>query len=235
LNYRILIIIPLYNEEENIEMVLNDLNNFKGNYDFLFINDNSTDNTLVKLQKLTDSPILQLSVNLGVGGAVQAGFKYADLNNYDFAVQFDGDGQHMASEIYYLLKPLTENNADISIGSRFLNPETGYKGKKTRKFGIKFFKYLNYLLTGIKITDSTSGFRAYNKAAISFLSGNYPSDYPEPEAIMLFHRKKFRVTEVPAEMRRRVRGKSSISGLLSFYYMIKVTTAIIISYFQKHK
>jgi len=234
MNFKTIIIIPLFNEEENIKFVIDDLNKLDNRFDVLFVNDKSTDNTLSKIKELSIFPVLQLPSNLGVGGAVQSGFKYAVLNDYDFAIQFDGDGQHIAGEISKIMKPLLENNTDVAIGSRFLSPDNKYEGEKKRKIGINYLNFINYILTGIKITDITSGFRAYNKKAILYLSENYPDDYPEPEAIMLFHRRKFRVMEIPVEMRKRQKGKSSIRGLLTFYYIIKVTVAMVISYFQKH-
>jgi glycosyltransferase involved in cell wall biosynthesis len=229
-----LIIIPLFNEEENIELILNDLNTIIPSCDILFIDDKSTDKTLQKIKNTTNFPVLQLSINLGIGGAIQAGFKYAVLYNYDFVVQYDGDGQHIAEEINTILNPLLEKKANVIIGSRFLNPGKKYAGNILRKLGIKYFKYLIYLLTGIVITDSTSGFRAYDKKVLSFLSENYPSDYPEPEAIILFHKKKFNIKEVSVEMRLRTKGKSSISGLLTLYYILKVSVSIIMSNFKKY-
>jgi glycosyltransferase involved in cell wall biosynthesis len=230
-----LIIIPLYNEEENIDFILNDLKENSNFCDLLFIDDNSTDNTYGKLLGLTNFPVLHLSVNLGIGGTVQLGFKYAKEKNYDIAVQYDGDGQHVAAEITKLLKPIFEDKADVVVGSRFLSGNSEYKGLKTRKIGIIFFQLLNSILIGKRITDSTSGFRAYNLKAISFLSDNYPSDYPEPEAIILFHKNNLRFLEVPVEMRLRLKGKSSILGILSFYYMLKVTISIFFSNLQKIK
>ncbi len=232
---KILVIVPLYNEEENVDFILNDLKNLDSNYDILFIDDNSIDNTYKKLTEISKCPVLHLSVNLGIGGTVQLGFIFANENNYDIAVQYDGDGQHVATEITKLIKPIISNNADIVIGSRFINGNNKYKGLLSRKIGIKFFQFLNHILIGMKITDSTSGFRAYNKNAISLFAKSYPSDYPEPEAIILSHKNNLRIMEIPTEMRLRQKGKSSISGILSFYYMLKVTISIIFSNLQKTK
>jgi glycosyltransferase involved in cell wall biosynthesis len=173
---------------------------------------------------------VSLSNNLGIGGAMQTGYKYAFYNDYDIAIQFDGDGQHIAEEISKLLNKIYE--ADIVIGSRYLEKK-GFQSSGIRRFGIKFFTFLIMFLTGQRITDPTSGFRAANKRVIEIFAGNYPMDYPEPETICLLARNKFKVCETSVVMREREDGRSSITMLKSIYYMIKVSLACILTLGEK--
>jgi glycosyltransferase involved in cell wall biosynthesis len=177
--------------------------------------------------------VIDLSSNLGIGGAVQTGFKYASRNGYRVAIQFDGDGQHIAAEIPNLLKTLEDSGSAMVIGSRFLQPHNGFRSTFARRIGIRIFGLLNSLLIGQRITDSTSGFRAYNRPAIEFLAINYPSDYPEPETVILLGKNGFRMSEVFSMMRERQGGDSSISGLTGIYYMIKVILAVLMAVLRK--
>jgi glycosyltransferase involved in cell wall biosynthesis len=177
--------------------------------------------------------VIDLPNNLGIGGAVQTGFKYAARNGYEMAVQFDGDGQHLASEIPGILRVLEEKQADMVIGSRFLGQHDGYRSTFLRRFGIRAFEGVNSLLIGQRITDNTSGFRAYNQWAIEFLAVHYPVDYPEPEAVILLGRNGFTIAEEPARMRKRQGGGSSITGFKSAYYMIKVLLAVVMTSMRK--
>ena len=211
---KILIIIPAYNEESSIKNTLDDILSQNEDYDVLIVNDCSTDNTssVVKTLLSDRCKSVSLPVNLGIGGAVQTGFKYAFNNNYDFALQFDGDGQHKASEIKKILLPFNNNtgsNIDIGmvIGSRFLKKEPNFRSSFARRKGIFIFRIVNYLLIKQTITDNTSGFRAYNKKAIKFLSKNYPADYPEPESVVLLGKNGFKIKEVPVKMKEREHGK----------------------------
>lgn len=225
---KILIIIPAYNEQANIGSVIKDLKQNCPQHDILVINDGSTDNTSVLTKKAVIRTI-DLPINLGIGGAVQTGFIYADSHNYDIAVQFDGDGQHKASQISVLIAPISDNTADVTIGSRFLGKKIGFRSTFIRRLGIKFFKILNSILIGQKITDNTSGFRAYNRKAIKMLAENYPSDFPEPEAVILLGKNGFKIKEIFTAMDERIGGTSSIHGIKSIYYMIKVSIAILIT------
>jgi len=229
----ILIIVPAYNEEQNIKRVIEDLNNSNIDIDILIVNDGSSDNTALIVRDL-GVKLLDLASNLGIGGAVQSGFKFAKKYNYDIAIQFDGDGQHLASEIYKLINPINNGNADVVIGSRFLKKE-GFQSSFTRRIGIKIFEIINKLLIKQKITDNTSGFRAYNKKAISYLFLNYPTDYPEPEAVVMLGKEGFRIKEVSVLMKERQGGESSISGFKPIYYMIKVLLSIFITYIRNTK
>jgi glycosyltransferase involved in cell wall biosynthesis len=226
---KIIIIIPAYNEEKNINNVILSLKQENSNFECLVINDGSKDDTQKMAESSGLATVIQLPANLGIGGAVQTGFKYAFYHQFDYAIQFDGDGQHLATEIKHLLKPLQNQQCDVCIGSRFIQKTQGFQSTFMRRIGIKVFEVLNRLLIKQKITDSTSGFRAYNKETIAFLAANYPTDYPEPETIVLLGINDFKVTEVSVEMLERQGGEFSISGLKSAYYMIKVVLAMLMT------
>lgn len=231
-NSKIAIILPCYNEEKNIIHVINELELLKKEFSFIkfiFVNDGSIDNTLEILKTLGDRIILlNLPCNLGVGGAVQSGFHYVAENDFDYALKFDGDGQHTIESISKLLNALHKNDADMVIGSRFCyKKQDGFKSNFMRRQGINFFKYFIKILSGYKPTDATSGIRCYSKKAIKFLKTYYPAfDYPEPEEIILMKKNDFKIIDCPVVMRERMEGKSSINFLKSFYFMIKVTFAI---------
>lgn len=224
----ICIIIPAFNEEENIANVILSLKKANPNWKILVVNDGSSDNTATRAKETGLATVISLPCNLGIGGAVQTGFKYAYRNHFQIAIQFDGDGQHIATEIPKLIAPILSSKADVVIGSRFIN-KNGFQSTFWRRIGIRFFEILNRLLIKQRITDSTSGFRAYNKKSLQLLCQYYPVDYPEPEALVLLGKNKFKITEVPVLMQERQGGISSISGFGSFYYMIKVITAMIIA------
>lgn len=226
---QILIIIPAYNEEKNIAKVIKSLKNTDPNYVCLVVNDGSKDNTQHEAEASGLATVIQLPSNLGIGGAVQTGFKYAFYNDFDYAIQFDGDGQHLASEIPKILSPLQTNDYDVCIGSRFIEKTLGFQSTFMRRIGIRIFEGMSRVLIRKKITDSTSGFRAYNKQAIAFLAANYPTDYPEPETVILLGKNDFRIREVSVEMIERQGGESSISGLKSAHYMVKVILAMLMT------
>lgn len=223
---KVLIIIPAYNEAENIEHVVNHMMEEAPQYDYLVVNDGSTDNTLELCQKAHFS-YLDLPINMGIGGAVQAGYVYAGKNHYDIAVQMDGDGQHDIAYLDQMLEPIIKNEADVVIGSRFLEKE-GFQSSASRRMGINILSGLIKLTTGKRIMDVTSGYRAVNRMFIDIYSKDYPTDYPEPEAIVAAIMHLGRVKEVPVQMRAREGGTSSITFKKSIYYMIKVTLAILI-------
>ena len=226
---RILIIIPAYNEEKNINNVIRSIKAADKNYTCLVVNDGSKDHTQQEAESSGLATVIQLPSNLGIGGAVQTGFKYALYKNFDYAIQFDGDGQHLASEIPKILAPLRAQQFDACIGSRFVEKTLGFQSTFMRRIGIRVFEFMNHLLIKQHITDSTSGFRAYNKDTIAFLAANYPTDYPEPETIILLGKNEFRIREVSVEMAERQGGESSISGLKSAHYMIKVLLAMLMT------
>lgn len=232
--WRVAIIIPCYNEQDNVLNLFKEINSIQYALPIvvtpIFINDCSTDGTLEKL--LTHNiPHLALPVNLGIGGAVQAGFKYAYDYNFDIAIQMDGDGQHPPAELEKIIIPIINNRADVTIGSRYITKE-GYQSSSLRRFGIKYFKYLNQLLVRKTIYDSTSGYRAINKKAIEIAANYYPDEYPEPETIILYSLNNLTIEEVPVLMRERQGGVSSIKAYKTIYYMFKVTLGTIFLYIR---
>lgn len=225
-----LVIVPAYNEEKNILKTVNSVKSTKVKgvtIDYIVINDGSKDFTK---QVLIDNKLkfIDLPFNLGIGGAVQTGYKYAYYNNYDFAIQFDGDGQHDASYIEALINELKCGN-NIVIGSRFVQELSSFRSTKMRRVGINLLSWLIKLVTGKKIYDPTSGFRATDKKIIELFAKNYPTDYPEPDTIVTVIKKGYKVSEIPVQMNKREHGKSSINFMKSIYYMIKVCLSIIIS------
>ena len=226
---KILILIPAFNEEANIVRVIQELHVEDPTWALLVINDGSRDNTEALAEATSKAAVITLPCNLGIGGAVQTGFKYARDHGYDIAVQFDGDGQHQASEIRKLLAPLLRGEADVIIGSRFCEQHDGWKSSASRRLGIRLFEILNRLLIKQRITDSTSGFRAYNQRSLRFLATYYPLDYPEPEAVILLKKNGFTLMETLVSMQARQGGRSSIYGVKPLYYMCKVMLAVCIS------
>jgi hypothetical protein len=228
---KILIIIPAYNEEESLPGVIRDLQALTPSADVLVVNDGSRDAT-ARIARDMGVKVLDLPFNLGIGGAVQAGYLYARRNGYEAAVQFDGDGQHIAGEIPTLLDSLAAGRADLVVGSRFLTPK-GYNAPLLRKIGIRIFSCVISRIVGKDVTDSTSGFRAANRRVIDFFSRFYPDDYPEVESLVLLHKMDLRMEEVAVAMRERTGGRSSITPVRSVYYMIKVHMAIFIDLLKR--
>lgn len=223
---KVLVIIPAYNESHNIEDTLQSLLEEEIEVDYLVINDCSKDNTLDILKKL-NSRYVDLPINLGIGGGMQTGYKYAFRNGYDIAIQMDGDGQHIPAYIKDLIDPIINDEADLVVGSRFLN-KVGFQSSRMRRLGINFLSGLIHICCGVKVKDVTSGFRAANRKVIELFSGNYAQDYPEPESLVTCAVSGIRILEVPVVMKERSGGKSSITYLKSIYYMIKVSVAIIL-------
>ena len=221
-----IIIIPAYNEEENIERTVNAIQKSAQGFDYVIINDCSTDNTR-KICEEKEFNIVNLPINLGIGGAVQTGYKYAYENGYDVAVQVDGDGQHDPEFLNTMADYLIEHQVDMVIGSRFIEKK-GFQSSITRRMGIQFFSKLIKVLTGKTITDPTSGLRMIGRNVMEIFSEDYPRDYPEPESIVAVLRKNMKIEEIPVVMLERQGGVSSISPKKSIYYMIKVTLAILI-------
>lgn len=223
---KVLIIIPAYNEEKSILRVLQKLHSDCSEADYLVVNDCSSDNTLYILENVSANYV-SLPLNLGIGGGIQAGYKYALRNGYDIAVQIDGDGQHDTSYLKTVIKPIEDGQADIVIGSRFIDKQ-GFQSSGMRRIGIRFLSVLIQACCGTKVHDVTSGFRAVNRKYIEEYAKEYPVDYPEPEAIVKASVQGARILEVPVIMKERESGVSSISAGKSIYYMIKVSLAIIL-------
>lgn len=235
--HKILIIVPAYNESGNITRTLQEIRDCSvslAKEDILVVDDGSSDTTATEARS-AEASVISLPFNLGIGGAIQTGFQYAYRNHYDIAVQVDGDGQHDLTYLEKLLDPIREEKADITIGSRFIKPFLGYRSSFVRRIGIHFFAYLISFLTRCKVTDPTSGFRAFNKKSIAAFANHYPHDYPEPESIVVAQRLGLNLIEVPVKMRKRVSGHSSIRYLKTLYYMIKVTCAIFLTMIKKKR
>jgi glycosyltransferase involved in cell wall biosynthesis len=233
MNPKILIIIPAFNEAGTIARLLEEIQTAFPQADKIVINDGSHDLTEENAFK-AGALVATLPFNLGIGGAVQTGFQVACDGNYDIAIQVDGDGQHDPAYIRDLVKPLLEGELDLCIGSRFLeNPPGAFQSTFFRRTGIRFFCRLLELLTGLYLTDPTSGFRATGKKLIKVFADFYPIDFPEPEAIKIAKRHSAKIGEVPVQMRERRGGHSSIRYLATIYYMIKVTFALLIDLLKK--
>ena len=221
-----LIIIPAYNEEENIKKVVENIIYHFPQYDYIIVNDGSIDST-AEICKSENYAFLNLPINLGIGGAVQAGYRYAKANDYDVAIQMDGDGQHDISYADQMLMLIGDMKADVVIGSRFLENK-GFQSSGVRRAGIKILSVLIKICTGVNVNDVTSGFRAVNRKFIDIYSKDYSNDYPEPEAIVSAVMYGGKILEIPVVMNERQGGISSIKFWNSIYYIIKVSLAIVI-------
>jgi glycosyltransferase involved in cell wall biosynthesis len=226
-----LIIVPAYNEEDSLRLVLSELRAIAPQFDVIVVNDGSQDSTSAIAREM-GYPVLDLCFNVGIGGAVQTGFRYALEKGYQVALQVDSDGQFPPDQIDKLAGLVLEEGWDMVIGSRFLGGIT-YKGSRLRRLGNLILSRLCTLLSGQKITDSTSGFRSYSRRALEYLLGYYPADYPEPEAIVFLAHGGLRIREEPVSMRRRQAGSSSIEGLKPLYYMVKVSLALVLNTFKE--
>jgi glycosyltransferase involved in cell wall biosynthesis len=228
---KILVIVPAYNEEGSVGKVVEEVHTHLSQAEVLVVNDGSTDLTS-EIANSKGAIVLDLPFNLGIGGAMQAGYQYAFEKGYDIAIQVDGDGQHDPKEIGKLLKALEEKKIDMAIGSRFIR-DLGYKSSTMRRIGISIFSQVISMIVRQRITDPTSGFRASNRKAIRLFASNYPQDYPEPEAVILLHQCHLKMEEVPVGMSERYSGESSITKIKSIYYMVKVLLAIFVDCFKK--
>lgn len=232
---KVLIVIPCYNEEAAIPSVLQELHRttLPGGYQMQIavINDCSKDNSS-KVARQNGAIVIDLPVNLGIGGAVQTGIRYAQEMGFDMAIQLDGDGQHPPKELPKLINHHLESGANIVIGSRFLEKK-GFQSSFARRMGIKYFHWLNRLMTGLSIYDSTSGFRLFDRKAIQLAAANYPDEYPEPESLVVFSKAGLKIEEVAVIMAPRMGGQSSIRHFGSLYYCFKVTLAMLFSFIRK--
>jgi glycosyltransferase involved in cell wall biosynthesis len=228
---KLLVIIPAYNEEGSVGKVIEEVKIHLSQVDILVVNDGSADLTSEKA-KSSGATVVDLPFNLGIGGAMQAGYKYAWAKGYDIAIQVDADGQHDPKEIPKLLHALKEKRVDMVIGSRFLG-DSEFKSSMTRRMGISVLSKVISTIARQKITDPTSGFRAVNRKAIRLFASDYPQDYPEPEVVVLLHQCGLKMGEVPVGMSKRYSGESSITKIRSIYYMVKVLLAIFVDCFKK--
>jgi glycosyltransferase involved in cell wall biosynthesis len=226
-------IVPAFNEEHTVGRVIDELRAFDPGLDVVVVDDGSFDGTS-RAAAARGARVLRLPFNLGIGGAVQTGFRFAFENDYDLAVRVDGDGQHDPSQLGRVLAPVLTGAADIVVGSRFAElGKQGYRSSRTRRLGIRLLAMVVSRIVGQRVTDTTSGFQALNRDGIALFARDYPHDYPEVEAMVMVFRHRLRLVEVPVEMRERSGGRSSITALRSIYYMVKVLLAIFVGLFRR--
>jgi glycosyltransferase involved in cell wall biosynthesis len=220
-------IVPAHNEEAAVAGVVGEIRAFDPALEIVVVDDGSTDRTAA-VARAAGARVLSLPFNLGIGGAVQTGFRLAREEGFDVAVRLDGDGQHVAAELPKLLAPILDGTADLVVGSRFAGARD-YRPPLARRLGIKLFAAVVSLLTRQRVTDTTSGFQACNRRAITLFAADYPHDYPEVEATVMVFKHRLRLTEVPVAMRERTAGTSSIGAFSSVYYAVKVLLAVFVA------
>jgi glycosyltransferase involved in cell wall biosynthesis len=248
-------IVPAFNEEECIASVIDEIRGFDPELEIVVVDDGSRDRTVAVAEEC-GAHVVRLPFNLGIGGAVQTGFRYAFENGFHLAVRVDGDGQHDASQLGALLEPVLAGETDIAVGSRFAGqrleaspakpttpgretgappaPQRGYQSSRPRRAGITVLASVVSLLVRRRVTDPTSGFQALNRKAIALFAADYPHDIPEVEAVLMVHKHRLRMAEVPVEMRERAGGRSSIGAFFAIYYMVKVLLALFVGLFRKN-
>jgi glycosyltransferase involved in cell wall biosynthesis len=225
--------VPALNEEHALPTVIDELRAFDPAFDIVVVDDGSVDGT-AEVAAAKGARVLRLPFNLGIGGAVQTGFRFAFEHGYDIAVRVDGDGQHDPSQLDRVLAPVLSGEADIVVGSRFVADSDGYRSSRTRRLGIRLLARVVSRIVGQRVTDTTSGFQALNRHGIALFARDYPHDYPEVEATVMVFRHRLRLVEVPVTMRERGGGRSSITALRSVYYMVKVLLAIFVGLFRRN-
>jgi len=231
---RAVAIVPAYNEEQNVGRVVGEIRAFDASFDVVVVDYGSFDRT-ADVAREHGARVLRLPFNLGIGGAVQTGFRFAFENGYDLAVRIDGDGQHDPAQLDVILAPVLSGEADIAVGSRFASTDgSGYRSSRSRRVGIRLLAWVVSRIVRRRVTDTTSGFQALNRRAIALFARDYPHDYPEVEATVMVFRHRLRSVEVPVTMRERGGGRSSITALRSIYYMSKVLLAIFVGLFRRN-
>ena len=226
-------LVPAFNEEANVGRVVDEIRAFDPSLDVVVVDDGSYDRT-AEVAHEHGATVVRLPFNLGIGGAVQTGFRFAFEHGYDLAVRIDGDGQHDPSQLDRILAPVVRGEADIAVGSRFAGDRDGYRSSRSRRLGIRLLAWVVSRIVGRRVTDTTSGFQALNRRAIELFAHDYPHDYPEVEATIMVSRHRLRSVEVPVSMRERGGGRSSITALRSVYYMVKVLLAIFVGLFRRN-
>ena len=230
---RIVAVVPAYDEAEAIGRVVDEIRSFDPGIDVVVVDDASADDT-ASVAAACGATVLSLPHNVGIGGAVQTGLKFALAEGYDTAVRLDGDGQHDASELAKLLAPLEHGEADLVIGSRFVDPGGTYRPPLARRIGIRVFARLVSILGGQRVTDTTSGFLALDRVGIELFAAQYPHDYPEVEATLVALRSGLRLSQVQVDMRERETGSSSITFVRSLYYLVKVLLAVLVASLRRY-
>ena len=225
-------IVPALNEEACIGRVVEEIRAFDSGFEIVVVDDGSADRT-GDVARAHGARVIRLPFDLGIGGAVQTGFRYAWENGFDLAVRVDGDGQHDPSELNAIIRPVLAGEADIAVGSRFAGGP-GYRPSRSRRIGIRILAAVVSALVRQRVTDPTSGFQALNRHAIALFAADYPHDYPEVEATVMVHRHRLRLREVPVRMRERAGGRSSITAFRSVYYMAKVLLALLVGIFRRN-
>jgi glycosyltransferase involved in cell wall biosynthesis len=232
-DHRRVAIVPALNEEHALPKVIDELRAFDPALDIVVVDDGSVDRT-AEVAIAAGARVLRLPFNLGIGGAVQTGFRFAFEHGYDIAVRVDGDGQHDPSQLGLVLEPVLKGEADITVGSRFAADGDGYRSSRTRRIGIRLLARVVSRIVGQRVTDTTSGFQALNRKGIALFARDYPHDYPEVEATVMVFRHRLRLVEVSVSMRERGGGRSSITAVRSVYYMVKVLLAIFVGLFRRN-
>jgi len=230
---RVVAVVPAWNEAGAIGGVVDEIRAFDPQIDVVVVDDASTDDT-AGVARAHGAKVLALPFNIGIGGAVQTGFRYARDEGYDVAVRLDGDGQHAAEELGKLLAPIRAGDAELVIGSRFVDPAGTYRPPFARRMGIRVFARLVSLLGGQKVTDTTSGFSALDRTAIELFATEYPHDYPEVESTLVALRSGLRLAQVQVDMRERQAGTSSITFVRSLYYIVKVMLALLVASLRRY-
>jgi glycosyltransferase involved in cell wall biosynthesis len=226
-------VVPAWNEEGAIGRVVDEIRALDQAVDVVVVDDASRDGTAAVAER-HGATVLRLPFNVGIGGAVQTGIRYARDEGYEVAVRLDGDGQHDASEIGTLLAPILAGDADLVIGSRFVEPGGTYRPPFARRMGIRVFARLVSILGGQRVTDTTSGFVALSRTGIELFAVEYPHDYPEVEATLVALRSGLRLSQVQVEMRERQTGTSSITFVRSLYYIVKVMLALLVASLRRY-
>ena len=227
-------IVPALNEAHTVGRVIDEIRGFDPGLEIVVVDDGSTDGT-ADVAAAKGARVLRLPFNIGIGGAVQTGFRFAFENGYDVAVRLDGDGQHDPAQLPAVLDPVLRGDADIAVGSRFAQAaeSDGYRSSRSRRIGIRLLAWVVSRIAGQRVTDTTSGFQALNRRAIELFARDYPHDYPEVEATVMVFRHRLRLLEVQVQMRERGGGRSSITALRSIYYMVKVLLALFVGLFRR--
>ena len=226
-------VVPAFNEQQNVGRVIEEIRAFDPGLDIVVVDDGSVDRTAAVARE-HGARVLCLPFNLGIGGAVQTGFRYAFEHGYELAVRVDGDGQHDPAQLDRVIAPVLAGEADIAVGSRFVEASQGYRSSRSRRVGIRLLALVVSRIVGRRVTDTTSGFQALNQKGIALFARDYPHDYPEVEATVMVSRHRLRSIEVPVSMRERSSGRSSITAVRSIYYMLKVLLAIFVGLFRRN-